>query len=132
MSFKSFNNNSNVPMNLNNNNNNNINRGTRKTYSFEEREILVNLIAKYLKNGDNEEMNKGTMETTTLTLSSGLVVPKRKSAWSQVTEEYNALVGSENARSSVQLRRCWENMKANKKNRDDKRYTFYSFFIYFD
>lgn len=87
-----------------------IGKGTRKTYSFEEREILVNLIYKYL-NGVEEDKNSETGSTTS----------KRKSVWSQLTEEYNSLVGPDNTRSSIQLRRCWENMKANKKNRDDKR-----------
>ncbi|XP_008208597.1 uncharacterized protein LOC103316501 [Nasonia vitripennis] len=87
-------------------------KGTRKTYSFEEREILVNLIYKYLVDGDEEK----PLDTS----GSG---SKKKSAWSQLTEEYNSLVGSDNSRTSIQLRRCWENMKANKKNRDDKRTT---------
>ncbi|OXU27369.1 hypothetical protein TSAR_004201 [Trichomalopsis sarcophagae] len=88
-------------------------KGTRKTYSFEEREILVNLIYKYLVDGDEEKP---------LDISgSG---SKKKSAWSQLTEEYNSLVGSDNSRTSIQLRRCWENMKANKKNRDDKRFIY--------
>ncbi|XP_011504228.1 PREDICTED: myb/SANT-like DNA-binding domain-containing protein 3 [Ceratosolen solmsi marchali] len=86
-----------------------LNKGTRKTYSFEEREILVNLIYKYL-NGNDEDKNSETGSNS-----------KRKSVWFQLTEEYNTLVGPSNSRSSIQLRRCWENMKANKKNRDDKR-----------
>ncbi|XP_058790054.1 uncharacterized protein LOC131663593 [Phymastichus coffea] len=86
-------------------------KGTRKTYSFEEREILVNLIYKYLSDNEEEKLTEGNVA------SGG----KRKSVWSEITEEYNSLVSPENARSSLQLRRCWENMKANKKNRDDKK-----------
>ncbi|XP_014208277.1 uncharacterized protein LOC106639273 [Copidosoma floridanum] len=99
-------------------------KGTRKTYSFEEREILVNLIAKHLHNG-----HENNTEDDCARSSNGSTegVSRRKSLWSQLTEEYNSLVGSENSRSSIQLRRCWENMKANKRNRDaDKRCPFFT------
>lgn len=94
-------------------------KGTRKTYSFEEREILVNLIYKYLN--DNEEEKPAEVNAAN---------GKRKSVWSEITEEYNSVVGTENARSSLQLRRCWENMKANKKNRDDKKYFTFIYSIF--
>ncbi|XP_046620600.1 uncharacterized protein LOC124305341 [Neodiprion virginianus] len=82
-------------------------KGTRKTYSFEEREILITLINKH---GDVEDKK-----------SDPTSMCKRKSAWTKLAEEYNALVGPYATRSSVQLRRCWENMKACKRNREEKR-----------
>ncbi|XP_024940236.1 myb/SANT-like DNA-binding domain-containing protein 3 [Cephus cinctus] len=81
-------------------------KGTRKTYSFEEREILMNLINKY----DAVEDRK----------SDPTSMCKRKSAWAQLAEEYNSMVGPEGTRSAVQLRRCWENMKACKRNREER------------
>ncbi|KAK2587534.1 hypothetical protein KPH14_003671 [Odynerus spinipes] len=82
-------------------------KGTRKTYSFEEREILITLINKY---EDIEERK-----------SDPISMCKRKSAWTQLAEEYNSMVGPQGARSAVQLRRCWENMKACKRNREEKK-----------
>ncbi|XP_032690916.1 myb/SANT-like DNA-binding domain-containing protein 3 [Odontomachus brunneus] len=82
-------------------------KGTRKTYSFEERKILISLINKY-------EIIEGKK-------SDSVSICKRKSAWSLVAEEYNSLVGPQGARSAVQLRRCWENMKACKRNREEKK-----------
>ncbi|XP_066584503.1 myb/SANT-like DNA-binding domain-containing protein 3 isoform X2 [Prorops nasuta] len=82
-------------------------KGTRKTYSFEEREILINLINKY----EDVEDKK----------SDPVSVCKRKSAWTQLAEEYNSIVGLQGSRSAVQLRRCWENMKACKKNREERK-----------
>lgn len=81
-------------------------KGTRKTYSFEEREILMKLITKY---EDVEEKKSDPISTC-----------KRKSAWAKVTEEYNCSVGPQGARSCLQLRRCWENMKSCKRNRDGR------------
>ncbi|KZC13610.1 PREDICTED: myb/SANT-like DNA-binding domain-containing protein 3 [Dufourea novaeangliae] len=82
-------------------------KSTRKTYSFEEREILITLINKY---EDIEEKK-----------SDPVSMCKRKSAWSQLADEYNSLVGPQSVRSAVQLRRCWENMKACKRNREEKK-----------
>nr|XP_031845494.1 myb/SANT-like DNA-binding domain-containing protein 3 [Nomia melanderi] len=82
-------------------------KGTRKTYSFEEREILITLINKY---EDIEERK-----------SDPVSMCKRKSAWSQLADEYNLMVGPQGVRSAVQLRRCWENMKACKRNREEKK-----------
>ncbi|EFN88770.1 myb/SANT-like DNA-binding domain-containing protein 3 [Harpegnathos saltator] len=82
-------------------------KGTRKTYSFEERRILISLINKY-------EIIEGRK-------SDSVSICKRRSAWSLVAEEYNSLVGPQAARSAVQLRRCWENMKACKRNREEKK-----------
>ncbi|XP_018401381.1 PREDICTED: uncharacterized protein LOC108778652 [Cyphomyrmex costatus] len=83
-------------------------KGTRKTYSFEERKILISLISKY--------------EFVQNRKSDPISICKRKSAWSRITEEYNLIVGSRGARSTVQLRRCWENMKACKRNREEKKF----------
>ncbi|XP_014472711.1 PREDICTED: uncharacterized protein LOC106743415 [Dinoponera quadriceps] len=82
-------------------------KGTRKTYSFEERRLLISLINKY--------------EIIESRKSDSFFVCKRGSAWSLIAEEYNSLVGPQAARSAVQLRRCWENMKACKRNREEKR-----------
>ncbi|KAG7205619.1 hypothetical protein KM043_007582 [Ampulex compressa] len=82
-------------------------KGTRKTYSFEEREILITLINKYEDIEDRK--------------SDPISMCKRKSAWSQLAEEYNSMVGPQSVRSAVQLRRCWENMKACKKNREERK-----------
>ncbi|XP_076283162.1 uncharacterized protein LOC143210303 isoform X2 [Lasioglossum baleicum] len=82
-------------------------KSTRKTYSFEEREILITLINKY---EDIEEKK-----------SDPVSMCKRKSAWSQLAEDYNSMVGPQGVRSAVQLRRCWENMKACKRNREEKK-----------
>ncbi|XP_046830507.1 uncharacterized protein LOC124429367 [Vespa crabro] len=82
-------------------------KGTRKTYSFEEREILITLINKYEDIEDRK--------------SDPISMCKRKSAWTQLAEEYNSMVGPQSARSAVQLRRCWENMKACKRNREEKK-----------
>ncbi|KYN37037.1 hypothetical protein ALC56_08828 [Trachymyrmex septentrionalis] len=83
-------------------------KGTRKTYSFEERKILISLINKH--------------EVVQNRKSDPISICKRKSAWSRITEEYNLIVGSRGARSTIQLRRCWENMKACKRNRDEKKF----------
>lgn len=82
-------------------------KGTRKTYSFEERKVLISLINKYEIVQDRK--------------SDPISICKRKSAWSRITEEYNSTVGPRGARSAVQLRRCWENMKACKRNREEKK-----------
>ncbi|OAD58090.1 Myb/SANT-like DNA-binding domain-containing protein 3 [Eufriesea mexicana] len=82
-------------------------KSTRKTYSFEEREILITLINKY---EDIEDKR-----------SDPISMYKRKSAWSQLANEYNSMVGPQGIRSAVQLRRCWENMKACKRNREEKK-----------
>ncbi|XP_076621228.1 uncharacterized protein LOC143341833 [Colletes latitarsis] len=82
-------------------------KSTRKTYSFEERELLITLINKY---EDIEEKK-----------SDPVSMCKRKSAWSQLASEYNSMVGPQGVRSAVQLRRCWENMKACKRNREEKK-----------
>ncbi|XP_034184501.1 uncharacterized protein LOC117606294 isoform X2 [Osmia lignaria lignaria] len=82
-------------------------KSTRKTYSFEEREILITLINKY---EDIEDKR-----------SDPISMYKRKSAWSQLANEYNSMVGPQGMRSAVQLRRCWENMKACKRNREEKK-----------
>ncbi|XP_053996538.1 myb/SANT-like DNA-binding domain-containing protein 3 [Hylaeus anthracinus] len=82
-------------------------KSTRKTYSFEERKILIALINKY---EDIEEKK-----------SDPVSMCKRKSAWSQLANEYNSMVGPQGVRSAVQLRRCWENMKACKRNREEKK-----------
>lgn len=82
-------------------------KGTRKTYSFEEREILISLINKH---SDVEDKK-----------SDPTSMSKRKTAWAKLADEYNILVGPHATRSSVQLRRCWENMKACKRNREEKR-----------
>ncbi|KAM0729865.1 hypothetical protein ACS0PU_003742 [Formica fusca] len=82
-------------------------KGTRKTYSFEERKILISLINKH--------------EIIENRKSDPISICKRKSAWSQIAEEYNWIVGPQGARSAVQLRRCWENMKACKRNREEKK-----------
>ncbi|XP_043504139.1 myb/SANT-like DNA-binding domain-containing protein 3 isoform X2 [Polistes fuscatus] len=82
-------------------------KGTRKTYSFEERKILISLINKYEDIEDRK--------------SDPISMSKRKSAWSLLVEEYNSIVGPQSARSAVQLRRCWENMKACKRNREEKK-----------
>ncbi|XP_017886214.1 myb/SANT-like DNA-binding domain-containing protein 3 [Ceratina calcarata] len=82
-------------------------KSTRKTYSFEEREILIALINKY---EDIEDKR-----------SDPISMYKRKSAWSQLANEYNSMVGPQGIRSAVQLRRCWENMKACKRNREEKK-----------
>ncbi|KAK9295176.1 hypothetical protein QLX08_010421 [Tetragonisca angustula] len=82
-------------------------KSTRKTYSFEEREILITLINKY---EDIEDKR-----------SDPVSMYKRKSAWSQLANEYNSMVGPQAIRSAVQLRRCWENMKACKRNREEKK-----------
>ncbi|XP_012240100.1 uncharacterized protein LOC105680646 [Bombus impatiens] len=82
-------------------------KSTRKTYSFEEREILITLINKY---EDIEDKR-----------SDPISMYKRKSAWSQLANEYNSMVGPQAIRSAVQLRRCWENMKACKRNREEKK-----------
>ncbi|XP_076682590.1 uncharacterized protein LOC143376310 [Andrena cerasifolii] len=82
-------------------------KSTRKTYSFEEREILINLINKYEDIEDKK--------------SDPISMCKRKSAWSQLANEYNSMVGAQGIRSAVQLRRCWENMKACKRNREEKK-----------
>ncbi|KMQ89966.1 hypothetical protein RF55_10334 [Lasius niger] len=82
-------------------------KGTRKTYSFEERKILISLINKH--------------EIIENRKSDPISICKRKSAWSQIAEEYNWIVGTQGARSAVQLRRCWENMKACKRNREEKK-----------
>ncbi|CAL7939328.1 unnamed protein product [Xylocopa violacea] len=82
-------------------------KSTRKTYSFEEREILITLINKY---EDIEDKR-----------SDPISMYKRKSAWSQLANEYNLMVGPQGIRSAVQLRRCWENMKACKRNREEKK-----------
>ncbi|XP_014610891.1 PREDICTED: uncharacterized protein LOC106790478 [Polistes canadensis] len=82
-------------------------KGTRKTYSFEERKILISLINKYEDIEDRK--------------SDPISMSKRKSAWSSLVEEYNSIVGPQSARSAVQLRRCWENMKACKRNREEKK-----------
>lgn len=78
----------------------------RKTYSLEERKILVSLINKFKKESADENVIDGDT--------------KRKFMWPQLMEEYNALVGKGNERTATQLRRCWENMKANQKNRDNE------------
>ncbi|XP_077281445.1 uncharacterized protein LOC143908050 [Temnothorax americanus] len=83
-------------------------KGTRKTYSFEERKILISLINKHAVVQSRK--------------SDPISICKRKSAWSRITEEYNSMVGSRGTRSSVQLRRCWENMKACKRNREEKKF----------
>ncbi|XP_011689737.1 PREDICTED: myb/SANT-like DNA-binding domain-containing protein 3 [Wasmannia auropunctata] len=83
-------------------------KGTRKTYSFEERKILISLINKHEIIQDRK--------------SDPISICKRKSAWSRIAEEYNSMVGSRGARSAVQLRRCWENMKACKRNREEKKF----------
>ncbi|KOC64655.1 Myb/SANT-like DNA-binding domain-containing protein 3 [Habropoda laboriosa] len=82
-------------------------KSTRKTYSFEEREILITLINKY---EDIEDKR-----------SDPISMYKRKSAWSQLANEYNSTVGPQGMRSAIQLRRCWENMKACKRNREEKK-----------
>ncbi|XP_076762952.1 uncharacterized protein LOC143430521 [Xylocopa sonorina] len=82
-------------------------KSTRKTYSFEEREILIALINKYEDIEDKK--------------SDPISMYKRKSAWSQLANEYNSMVGPQGVRSAVQLRRCWENMKACKRNREEKK-----------
>ncbi|EZA62052.1 hypothetical protein X777_06738 [Ooceraea biroi] len=82
-------------------------RGTRKTYSFEERKILISLINKHVIVEDRK--------------SDPISICKRKSAWSRIAGEYNSMVGPHGARSAMQLRRCWENMKACKRLRDEKR-----------
>ncbi|CAK9809012.1 hypothetical protein ANTQUA_LOCUS5841 [Anthophora quadrimaculata] len=82
-------------------------KSTRKTYSFEEREILITLINKY---EDIEDKR-----------SDPISMYKRKSAWSQLANEYNSMVGPQGIRSAIQLRRCWENMKACKRNREEKK-----------
>ncbi|XP_050460732.1 uncharacterized protein LOC126856348 [Cataglyphis hispanica] len=82
-------------------------KGTRKTYSFEERKILISLINKH--------------EIIENRKSDPISICKRKSAWSQIAEEYNWIIGPQGARSAVQLRRCWENMKACKRNREEKK-----------
>ncbi|KAI4503091.1 hypothetical protein M0802_002135 [Mischocyttarus mexicanus] len=82
-------------------------KGTRKTYSFEERKILINLINKY---EDIEDRKSDPISMT-----------KKKSAWSLLVDEYNSIVGTQSARSVVQLRRCWENMKAYKRIREEKK-----------
>jgi len=82
-------------------------RGTRKTYSFEERKILISLINKHVIVEDRK--------------SDPISICKRKSAWSRIADEYNSMVGPQGARSAMQLRRCWENMKACKRLRDEKR-----------
>ncbi|XP_011160352.1 myb/SANT-like DNA-binding domain-containing protein 3 [Solenopsis invicta] len=82
-------------------------KGTRKTYSFEERKILISLINKHEIVQDRK--------------SDPISICKRKSAWSRIAEEYNSMVGSRGARSAVQLRRCWENMKACKRNREERK-----------
>nr|XP_033321352.1 myb/SANT-like DNA-binding domain-containing protein 3 isoform X1 [Megalopta genalis] len=82
-------------------------KSTRKTYSFEEREILITLINKY---EDIEEKK-----------SDPVSMCKRKSAWSQLADEYNLMVGPQGVRSAAQLRRCWENMKVCKRNREEKK-----------
>ncbi|XP_076238511.1 uncharacterized protein LOC143181789 [Calliopsis andreniformis] len=82
-------------------------KSTRKTYSFEEREILITLINKYEDIEDKK--------------SDPISMCKRKSAWSQLANEYNSMVGPQGMRSAVQLRRCWENMKACKRNREEKK-----------
>ncbi|XP_012522002.1 uncharacterized protein LOC105828294 [Monomorium pharaonis] len=82
---------------------------TRKTYSFEERKILISLINKHEIVQDRK--------------SDPISICKRKSAWSRIAEEYNLIVGSRGARSVVQLRRCWENMKACKRNREEKKFS---------
>ncbi|XP_072746149.1 uncharacterized protein [Anoplolepis gracilipes] len=84
-------------------------KGTRKTYSFEERKILISLI------------NKHHLEIIESRKSDPISICKRKSAWSQIAEEYNWIVGPQGVRSAVQLRRCWENMKACKRNREEKK-----------
>lgn len=81
-------------------------KGTRKTYSFEEREILISLINKH--------------EIIENRKSDPISICKRKFAWSQIAEEYNCIVGPQAARSAIQLRRCWENMKFCKRNRVEK------------
>ncbi|KAL0119346.1 hypothetical protein PUN28_007694 [Cardiocondyla obscurior] len=83
-------------------------KGTRKTYSFEERKILISLINKHevLQNRKSDPIS----------------IYKRKSAWSRIAEEYNLIVGSQSTRSAVQLRRCWDNMKACKRNREEKKF----------
>ncbi|XP_020285604.1 uncharacterized protein LOC109855586 [Pseudomyrmex gracilis] len=85
-------------------------KGTRKTYSFEERRILLSLINKHKIIEDRKP--------------DPLSICKRKSAWLQITQEYNSMVEPRNARSSVQLRRCWENMKACKRNREEKKFRY--------
>ncbi|XP_029177320.1 uncharacterized protein LOC114945329 [Nylanderia fulva] len=82
-------------------------KGTRKTYSFEERKILISLINKH--------------EIIENRKSDPISICKRKSAWSQIAEEYNWIVGTQGARSAIQLRRCWENMKTCKRNREEKK-----------
>lgn len=82
-------------------------KGTRKMYSFEERKILISLIKKYEIVEDRK--------------SDPISICKRKSAWLQITEEYNSMVGPQNVRSCLQLRRCWENMKACKRYREEKK-----------
>ncbi|XP_014232069.1 uncharacterized protein LOC106655974 [Trichogramma pretiosum] len=88
-------------------------KGTRKTYSFAERELLVNLIYKYLINNSEEERNDNSDAAPSTSGTSATV--KRKSLWAQLTDEYNSQVGAENTRSCIQLRRCWENMKTHQK-----------------
>lgn len=82
-------------------------KGTRKMYSFEERKILISLIKKYEIVEDRRP--------------NPISICKRKSAWLQITEEYNSIVGPQNERSCLQLRRCWENMKACKRYREEKK-----------
>ncbi|EFN61434.1 hypothetical protein EAG_10810 [Camponotus floridanus] len=82
-------------------------KGTRKTYSFEERKILISLINKH--------------EIIENRKSDPISICKRKSAWSQIAEAYNWIVGPQGARSAIQLRRCWENMKICKRNRENKK-----------
>lgn len=82
-------------------------KGTRKTYSFEERKILISLINKY------EIIEDKKLDP--------ISICKRKSAWSQIAKDYNTVIGPQGTRSAVQLRRCWENMKACKRNREEKR-----------
>ena len=99
------------------------NKGPRKAYTFEEREILVNLVYKYLFNNNINDKNDSTSDTASsgISPSGGISASgKRKNLWTQLTDEYNSLVGPETPRTCIQLRRCWENMKSTKKNREGK------------
>ncbi|XP_011881706.1 PREDICTED: uncharacterized protein LOC105569675 [Vollenhovia emeryi] len=82
-------------------------KSTRKTYSFEERKLLISLINKH------DVIQDRKLDPISMC--------KRKSAWKRIAEEYNLTVGSQGARTAVQLKRCWENMKACKRNHEEKK-----------
>lgn len=81
-------------------------------FTIIEKEILLNLVDKYRFIIENKETN-------------GLINKRKKGAWENVAQEYNATQTS-GVRAAVQLKTLYEHMKKTaRKNRADEKVQLY-------